>query len=66
MPKLKTKKSVSKRMRLSKHGKVLRSRAFRSHLMKSKNAKRRRRLRSPAVVEGAQAKTMRVLIAPHA
>ena len=64
MPKLKTKKSIAKRLRLTKTGKVKRNKAFRRHLMSSKNAKRRRRLRKTAIVTGKFAKTMRRLLRP--
>ena len=64
MPKLKTKKAIQKRMRLTKSGKVKRNRAFRRHLMSSKNAKRRRRLRRSAILGGNIGKTMRQLLRP--
>jgi ribosomal protein L35 len=41
---IKTKKSVSKRFKITATGKVLRFRAGRRHLAQTKNAKRRRRL----------------------
>ncbi|MFO0983818.1 MAG: 50S ribosomal protein L35 [Planctomycetota bacterium] len=64
MPKLKTKKSVQKRMRLTKTSKVKRNKAFRRHLMSSKNAKRRRHLRKAGILTGKIGKTMRMLLAP--
>jgi large subunit ribosomal protein L35 len=64
MPKLKTKKSIQKRMRLTKSGKVKRNRAFRRHLMSSKNSKRRRRLRRSTILGGKLGKTMRMLLMP--
>ncbi|MCD6081646.1 50S ribosomal protein L35, partial [candidate division WOR-3 bacterium] len=42
MPKLKTKKAVAKRFRITRSGKILRLRAGGSHLMRKKTAKRRR------------------------
>jgi large subunit ribosomal protein L35 len=60
MPKLKTRKSVAKRFKVTKRGKVLPYRsANTSHIMSKKGSKRRRRLRHPDVITGAQAKTMR-------
>jgi large subunit ribosomal protein L35 len=47
---IKTRKAVAKRFKITATGKVLRSRAGRRHLLTTKNAKRRRRLRSPAQV----------------
>ena len=60
MPKLKTRKSVAKRFKVSKRGKVIPlGSAFTSHIMSKKDSKRRRRLRSPTPVVGKQAGTMR-------
>ncbi len=60
MPKMKTRKSVAKRFKVTKKGKVLPlGSAFTSHIMSKKNSKRRRRLRHPTPVVGAQAGTMR-------
>jgi large subunit ribosomal protein L35 len=42
MPKMKTSSAAKKRFRLSSAGKVLRRRAFRTHLLEHKSAKRRR------------------------
>jgi large subunit ribosomal protein L35 len=52
---IKTKKSVAKRFKISATGKVLRSHAGRRHLLSTKNAKRRRRLRENAVLGSADA-----------
>lgn len=48
MPKLKTNKSVKKRFRVTKSGKVKRGRPGRRHLLSHKTAKRKRHLRRPA------------------
>ncbi|MDP2937846.1 MAG: 50S ribosomal protein L35 [Candidatus Omnitrophota bacterium] len=52
MPKLKTKKGVAKRFRLTKGGKVKYPTCGKSHLLSSKTSKRLRRLRRPKIVEG--------------
>jgi large subunit ribosomal protein L35 len=44
MPKLKTKKSVIRRFRITKNGKVLRRQSFKRHLNVKKSSKRKRRL----------------------
>jgi large subunit ribosomal protein L35 len=63
MPKMKTRKSVAKRFKVTKTGKVLPlGSAYMSHIMSKKDAKRRRRLRSPTPIVGAQARTMRRLM----
>ena len=60
MPKLKTRKSIAKRFKVTKTGKVVPyGSAFTSHIMSKKDAKRRRRLRNPTPVKGAQASSMR-------
>jgi large subunit ribosomal protein L35 len=62
MPKLKTNKSIKKRFKVTKTGKVLPYKsANTSHIMSKKSSKRRRRLRHPDVITGAQAATMRRL-----
>ncbi len=56
MPKLKTKRSAVKRFKVTKGGKskkVLRRKAFHSHILTKKNAKRKRRLRKVALVSSA-------------
>jgi large subunit ribosomal protein L35 len=45
MPKLKTNKSVKKRLRLTKRGKVVGRRAGKSHLMSGKTGKKRRAMK---------------------
>jgi large subunit ribosomal protein L35 len=60
MPKLKTRSSVTKRFKITKRGKVLPyGSANTSHIMSKKNAKRRRRLRNPTVVDKGQAGMVR-------
>jgi len=63
MPKRKTLKALSKRVKITATGKVKRSRPGRSHLMSSKDAKRRRHLRRKAGVSGKIGKNMRKLLA---
>lgn len=50
MPKLKTRRSIAKRFRITKKGKVLRRRGFKSHLLSHKSKKRKRKLRRAALV----------------
>ncbi len=59
MPKLKTKKSVAKRFKITATGKAMRHHNSRAHLMRKKNAKRRRRLRLEAAARGADMKRVR-------
>jgi large subunit ribosomal protein L35 len=50
MPKQKTHKGLAKRVKVTARGKITFKRAGSGHLMSSKNAKRRRRLRSTATL----------------
>ena len=50
MPKLKTRKSLAKRIRISKNGKIKYFKPGRRHLMACKSGKRRRQLRKPCYV----------------
>ncbi len=52
MPKLKTRKGVAKRLRLTKKGKIKYSTCGKSHLLSGKTSKRIRHLRRPKIVEG--------------
>lgn len=44
MPKLKTNKSANKRYRITKNGKILHKKAFKSHILEKKSTKRKRSL----------------------
>jgi len=60
MPKQKTHKGLAKRIKVTARGKVTHKRSGTGHLMSSKNAKRRRRLRSTATLKiEAQVKAIR-------
>ncbi len=45
MPKMKTHKGAKKRFRKTKNGKIMRNQANRSHLLRKKSPKRKRRLK---------------------
>ena len=59
MPKQKTHKGLSKRVKITAAGKVGRKRCGGGHLMSGKNAKYRRRVGSSAIITGATAKTVK-------
>ena len=62
MPKMKTNRGLRKRFRVTKNGKLSRSKAFSQHLMSHKSGKRRRRLRRGSIVCKADArKILRML-----
>ena len=62
MPKMKTNKSVRKRFKITKKGKVRRYRAGVGHLNSQKTRKRKRHLRHPVVHEGRQTRMIKRLM----
>ncbi len=56
MPKQRTHKGLSKRVKITGTGKVKRRHSFGSHLMSTKNAKRRRRIGGSSILGGKIAK----------
>tara|TARA_B100000315_G_C14448259_1_gene527858 strand:+ start:73 stop:273 length:201 start_codon:yes stop_codon:yes gene_type:complete len=65
MPKLKTRKSVSKRIKITKKKKGLRSKAGRRHLLSSKTTKRKRNLRKKSVVSAGEKRLIKTAM-PYA
>ena len=64
MPKLKTKKAISKRMKVTKTGKVMRRKPGSRHYKAGKSSDRKRNLRGTDLVVGKRARTYKVLLAP--
>lgn len=62
MPKMKTKKAIAKRFRITGSGQLKRSRAFKQHILTKKSAKRKRNLRRTGYVSVTQLKTMKKLL----
>lgn len=56
MPKLKTRKLLTNRLRITKSGKILRRQSFRRHLKSSKTAKRLKNLKRTVELKGFYAK----------
>lgn len=50
MPKLKTHRGAAKRFKVTGTGKVMKNRSFKSHILESKSANRKRHLRHAQVV----------------
>jgi large subunit ribosomal protein L35 len=50
MPKLKTRKSIAKRFKLTKKGKIKRTHAYRGHILSKKSRSRKRGLRKSDLV----------------
>ena len=62
MPKAKTKRGAAKRLIATKSGNIVRKKAGHSHLLRKKNAKRRRRLRDSEILTGVFAKRAKRMI----
>jgi len=62
MPKQKTHRGAAKRFRITARGKVIRRKAFRSHLLETKSSRRTRRLGRPAQVTGGDRKHVERLL----
>jgi len=60
MPKQKTHKGLSKRVKVTAAGRLKRRRCCGSHLMSGKSAKRRRRVQSSEMMTGMMAKTAKI------
>jgi large subunit ribosomal protein L35 len=59
MPKMKTKKSASKRVRIRASGSIKRGQAFKRHILTKKSTKTKRHLRGPVTLHAADEKSVR-------
>lgn len=62
MPKVKTRKAVSKRFTITKSGKVKRSNTKGRHLLTCKSRKKKRQLRHSAIVCDSDAKNIKAMM----
>jgi len=62
MPKMKTHKGSAKRFKVSSSGIIIRSKAYKSHILTKKTAKRKRNLRKDTTVSSAETKNVKVLL----
>lgn len=62
MPKLKTHKGTSKRIKVTPGGKLTRSRAFGGHMLAKKSKSRKRNINTTATVSGSIAKNVRKVL----
>lgn len=62
MPKMKTHRGAAKRFSLTKSGKVKRAKAYKSHILTKKSAKRKRNLRKGSYISPAEEKNIKRLI----
>jgi large subunit ribosomal protein L35 len=63
MPKIRTNRSSAKRFKKTAGGKFKRSKAFKGHLLTGKTSKRKRGLRRAGLVDKADQKRVRRLLA---
>lgn len=63
MPKMKTRGSAKKRFKITGSGKILRDKAYHSHILTKKTQKRKRNLRQPAVVDKTNEKSILRMLA---
>lgn len=62
MPKMKSNRGAAKRFKSTGTGKVVRSKAFGSHILTSKTRKRKRSLRKGALVSKANSRALKKLL----
>lgn len=62
MPKLKTRKSASKRFKRTSKGKIRRKKAYHSHILTKKTRTRKRRLRKQTTVKGPEKKRLKQMV----
>lgn len=62
MPKMKTRKAVKARFKLTAKGKLVRQRPGKRHILTKKSSKRKRKLSGPALVSKGQTKMYKRLM----
>mgnify|MGYP000672865136 CR=1 FL=1 len=63
MPKMKTHRGTAKRFRVTGSGKIMRSKAFKSHIMTKKSQKRKRNFRQEGELAAADKKVITARLA---
>jgi large subunit ribosomal protein L35 len=59
MPKMKTHKGTAKRFRTTGSGKIMRGKAFKSHILEKKSPKRKRNFRQETAVDASDVKVIK-------
>ena len=62
MPKIKTKRAASKRLKMTATGKLMRRSGWKRHLLEAKSPKRRRRLRKATLIADVDQPRLRRLV----
>ena len=62
MPKIKTNRAAAKRFKKTGTGKLKRNKAYKSHILTKKSAKRKRNLRKSIITDETNAKNMKKVL----
>ncbi len=62
MPKIKTSKAAAKRFKKTGTGKIVRAKAYKSHILTKKSQKRKRNLRKATVLDQTNVKNMKKIL----
>ena len=62
MPKMKTSRAAAKRFKKTGSGELKRSKAYKSHILTKKSAKRKRNLRKATVTDSTNAKVIKKIL----
>ena len=62
MPKLKTSRAAAKRFKKTGTGKLVRNKAYKSHILTKKSTKRKRNLRKDIVTDATNVKAMKKIL----
>jgi len=65
VPKMKTHRGAAKRFKVTGSGKIKKAKAYKSHILEHKSAKRKRNLRKAGLVSAADEKRIKLLL-PYA
>lgn len=62
MPKIKTCRAAAKRFKKTGTGKLMRNKAYKSHILTKKSTKRKRNLRQAAITDATNVKNMKKIL----
>ena len=62
MPKMKTSRAAAKRFKKTGTGKIMRNKAYKSHILTKKSQKRKRNLRKATVLDQTNVKSMKKIL----
>ena len=62
MPNVKTSRAAAKRFKVSGSGKLIRNKAYKSHILTKKSTKRKRNLRKDIVTDSTNSKVMKKIL----